>query len=438
MEQVSVNLFDAYFDSAYAGEMTTSVVVPASDPLFLASMERIDEPTVRLKLAAPVKAKKKSISSMIQPAYDDNGKANFLDDQGRLLVGIYDGIPNDIYHQLKAYSSSHFKTYANSPAHYEAKYLTENDKPFLRDRSLDIGSISHEIVLEGIDVFHERRFVLIEPSSYPYDLHSSADLKAECERLGVKSSGTMYERALRIVSKKEAKTYFDFRQINLIRENIGEICFKEIEGILKDNDANLTSDERLKVIKSGTLSIEPKKLPVHANDYSQALKLSESLKRNKTAIKLLENGVPEVSFIVKDPISGLLLKCRVDWLSALGDVIIPVDLKTTRSANPVMASYQFADLRYDLQAAFYLYVIGLSGLPVIPRQFPFVTLETGDVSICEVFELDSRDWDEVEEVLPKLIKHFKSFLSNKVFSGYTKSGVSTLKLAKRKNAFFIT
>ncbi|MBB1389471.1 PD-(D/E)XK nuclease-like domain-containing protein [Shewanella sp. SG44-6] len=439
--------FDAFFDEAYAGPTEFTVTAPeaeCTDPsLLIAANVQIKTPTVKVNVVSTKPTKKvctlnKELSALAQPAYDDSGNPNFLDEDGALVDGIYLDLPNKTYQNLDAYGSSHFKTYITSPAHYYEKYLSDKKKEPTSTKHFEVGDITHELVLEGPCAVSERRFILIDPNDYPLDMHSSADLKAECERFKIKTSGTIYEKANRLSTLgKSSRMYFDFRQLQHIKNNVGEECFKEISKLIDDEDLVVTSDEVIKIIKSKNLMNMPLKQPVNPSDYKEAVALHCGMSRNKSAIKLFEKGVPEVTFIVTDPLTKLKLKCRTDWLSFLGDVILPTDLKTSRSCNPAVAAYQFAELSYDIQAVFYLYVIQLSGLVTPKRQFPFVTLEKGPSSICEVLEIHESDWDEAESTLPKLLQSFNTFISNKIITGYTKDGISVIKLAKRKNGFFL-
>lgn len=431
-------IFDAFFDETYSGPTEFTIEKPKAVPQ---TNESTGNKNVQIIVTNTKPIKKtplisKALMELAKPAYDDSGLPNFLDKNGELIDGIYLDLPNKIYHSLKAYGSSHFKTYMTSPTHYAEKYMS--NKKQAPAKHFDVGDITHELVLEGEGAVQERRFILIDPDDYPLDMHSSADLKAECERLKIKSSGTIYDKASRLSTLPQStRMYFDFRQLQHIKNNIGNDCFDEISRLIDDDDLVITSDEVIKIIKSRDLKNKPLKQPVNPSDYKEAVAMFDSIEKNKCATKLLKEGVAEVSFIVTDPNTNLKLKCRTDWLSMLGDVVLPVDLKTSRSCNPATAAYQFAELSYDIQAVFYLYVIKLSGLITPSRQFPFVTLEKGPISICEVLELHESDWIDAENLLPKLLKSFSQFINEKIMYGYTKTGVSVIKLAKRKNGFFL-
>lgn len=440
------SIFEGFFNPTYTGPSHDSVEsndLECSDPQLLVAANIYNKPEIKINVInkKPIHIRSelsKALNSLAMPAYTESGVANFLDENGSIKDGIYLDLPSDIYHKLTAYGSSHFKTYINSSSHYFEKYLSDTKKTSSISKHFDVGDITHELVLEGSEAVAKRRFILIDPEDYPIDMHTGADLKAECEKQKVKTSGTIRDKAERLsVIPSSTRMYFDFRQLQHIKNNIGSKCFNEISKQLTDEDITITADSVVSVIKTGKLVNQPLKLPVIPSDFKEAIALHAGMVRNKFAQKLFKNGVPEVTFLVTDPVTGLKLKCRTDWLSFLGDTTLPVDLKTARSCNPAVAAYQFAELSYDIQAVFYLYVIKLAGLETPKRQFPFVTLEKGPSAICEIFELHESDWEQAENTLPKLLKSFKEFMDSRLVSGYTKDGISVIKLAKRKNGFFL-
>lgn len=405
--------FSVFFDADDAveqSEVTTCLKIPQGTPSWL--------------------------KSLLKPAYNEDGEPNFIDKlTGKPLAGIYIGIENDVYHALDATSSTHLKVYADSPYKYQQIYQLGKEKKINKASAL-VGNLGHELVLEGLDAYLSRRFVLLESAAYSSDLHSYADLKDECARLGVAVSGNSYELGERIRKVDGAKKVFDHRQIDWLAQNMGEDFVADAKSKLLRDGVLPSSAEIIKladIAKNEGLP-KPSKLPVTTAVHNQVCGIIEAVSRNDDASKMLKNGLAEVTFITEDP-SGMLLKCKADWLSFLSDVVIPLDLKTSRSSNPYLAAYQFADLRYDVQAAFYLRVIAPHfGQYAQKRLFPFVTVETGDFNICEIFELSNDDWEIGEDDVEKLLMGMKASSASDVYKGYTQKGRSVIKLARRKSA----
>lgn len=68
---------------------------------------------------------------------------------------------------------------------------------------------------------------------------------------------------------------------------------------------------------------------------------------------LLRDGFAEASAFWQDERTGVLCKCRPDWVSPAGDGVILVDGKTTRDASPDGFGRAVWNLSYHLQAAWY-------------------------------------------------------------------------------------
>ena len=83
-------------------------------------------------------------------------------------------------------------------------------------------------------------------------------------------------------------------------------------------------------------------------------------------------GKSELSFFCKDKETGLDCKARPDFI--LDDLSLVVDLKTTLDASPKGFQKSFAEYRYFVQAAWYLWVIEQS-TGRRPEAFCFIAVE---------------------------------------------------------------
>lgn len=98
-----------------------------------------------------------------------------------------------------------------------------------------------------------------------------------------------------------------------------------------------------------------------------------------------ENMVPEASFFVQCPETGLTLKCRPDGL--LQERGIVFDIKTTQDASPNGFARAVSQYAYDVQSAFYTYVLSLCGITV--DRFLFVAVEKSAPYCVQVHELSN-------------------------------------------------
>lgn len=112
------------------------------------------------------------------------------------------------------------------------------------------------------------------------------------------------------------------------------------------------------------------KVILTGDDWEGCQRIRSSVERHNFGARLLSGGKPEVSFFKRDVETGLIVKCRTDYL--LGDLI--VDVKTTASAHPEEFGRYAKNLGYPLQDAIYRDVTGLPEFAflAVEKTAPFV------------------------------------------------------------------
>jgi exodeoxyribonuclease VIII len=126
---------------------------------------------------------------------------------------------------------------------------------------------------------------------------------------------------------------------------------------------------------------------ITADDAQQVMAMGRSIMRHPGAAMLL--GLPgkaETTHMWTDATYGIECKCRPDWLTDDGSIV--VDLKTTRDASPRGFRRSIGDYRYHVQAGWYMHGVQ-AATGKRPDQFIFVCVETTAPYAVAVYAADA-------------------------------------------------
>ena len=147
-----------------------------------------------------------------------------------------------------------------------------------------------------------------------------------------------------------------------------------------------------------------RKTVITADDAEVVMAMGRSIMRHPGAAMLL--GLPgkaETTHMWTDATYGLECKCRPDWLTDDGSIM--VDLKTTRDASPRGFMRSIADYRYHVQAAWYLNGVE-QATGKRPDQFIFICVESTAPYAVAVYAADEvmtdRGYEQAMKDLGKL------------------------------------
>jgi hypothetical protein len=166
-------------------------------------------------------------------------------------------------------------------------------------------------------------------------------------------------------------------------------------------------DRRTKAGKESYAAFEAAaagKTVITADDAEVVMAMGRSIMRHPGAAMLL--GLPgkaETTHMWTDGTYGVECKCRPDWLTDDGSIV--VDLKTTKDASPRGFKQSVANFAYHKQAAWYLH--GLEqATGRRPDQFIFICVESTAPFACAVYAADAemieRGHDQAMRDLAKL------------------------------------
>lgn len=153
---------------------------------------------------------------------------------------------------------------------------------------------------------------------------------------------------------------------------------------------------------------------VKQSKYDEYLLQAKQAQDNEIGKKIFMSGESEVVMIAEDPITGLPLKCRWDYINF--DIGVGFDYKTTRNAHPDRFRWDIYKYKYYWQVALYRYIAGL--LDVDLKTQLILAQEKEPPYVAVWYDLHEgalqKGLDEVKDTLLE----FNRILKSNDFKGY--------------------
>lgn len=149
------------------------------------------------------------------------------------------------------------------------------------------------------------------------------------------------------------------------------------------------------------------------SEYEDAASMRDGIYRNPTARRLLSGGNAEQTIRWRDPETGVLLKCRPDYLRPDGVV---VDVKTFTDLSKDSIERQIARMKYHWQSAFYLEgantVMGTDS-----TMFAHLFVDT-EAHIARVVVLEDAALEKAQRELAPLLDSYAQCMKSNLWAGY--------------------
>lgn len=231
--------------------------------------------------------------------------------------GIYFGLPEEEYHADPAFSSSGVRDILVSPLTYWINSARNDEAEDTETASMLAGSATHKYVIEGPEAFHAAYAIKPDQADHPGALVTTDDLKRWLKGREEKVTGSKPELTARV---RELDQHVEL--------------WSEIMAAFED-----AAEGKIKI----------------AADVAEQIRARGELILSNSSLRAAFNGgYPEVSIFWLDPLTGIRMKCRVDYLK----VGALVELKTFNNMynRPVDAAIAqaVANYRYHVGAAIYL------------------------------------------------------------------------------------
>lgn len=241
--------------------------------------------------------------------------------------GIYFGLPAEAYHAAPGLSHSGMRDLAVSPLHYWHRHLSPSRRPHPPTPAQRLGSAVHCRVLEP-DEFTRRYARDLSREDYPSALVTVDDLKAWLAAAGLP---TGHKRKQDLIDRVGAAS----------NDGVGTAVVWDV--VAARHEAEAAGKEML-----------------DAGDWDAVASAAAAVAASPATAGLFAGGSPEVSVFARDETSGVLLKARIDYLSAG----LLIDLKTFGNfrAKPVSVAVNEAMYHegYYRQGVYYHDVLDLA------------------------------------------------------------------------------
>ena len=151
--------------------------------------------------------------------------------------------------------------------------------------------------------------------------------------------------------------------------------------------------------------------------------MAESIRSNKAANSLLiQAGHAELSAFVRDPETGVLMRCRFDWLTDEG---VCIDLKKTQDCREHAFSRSLHNYRYHVQAAMYSHIYELLfGRPL--QAFKLLAVEEQPPCANVLYDIDPLALQHGLALYRQALDSYANSLETNSWESYSGTGVVTL------------
>ncbi len=260
--------------------------------------------------------------------------------------GLYVDMPFDTYLAAEALDFSLAKWALVSPLDCWARSWLNPNRVDTETKAMVNGRAMHCRIVEGAEHFSQQYVAELDPADYPQAVRTVEDAKEQCRRLDLKVSGLRDELLDRLRPHDDVQIWDDMLE------------------------AHRDSNPGAEFLPSSQM---------------HEIQLAAAMVENHPQLwKCFQGGKPEVSCFWRDEETGLLLKCRIDYLKPAA--ICEYKSFSNPLGKPVeRAIYgHIAARRYHVQAAFQK--IGLAQVyrsnETVGRQFVWIFQQNDGVPLA--------------------------------------------------------
>lgn len=164
---------------------------------------------------------------------------------------------------------------------------------------------------------------------------------------------------------------------------------------------------------------------ISTDDFEKIKSMREVL-YNTPFVSTLLGGQKEISLFLKDEITGLIMKCRPDVMTDIGDTHILIDYKSTDNADSDVFMKQAINLMYDLQMSYYKDILD----KITGKNYAviFIAQEKTPPYCVNVLEANEYFLKSGRDMYRTMLDRMAECESTGVWYGYMQGSINTLGL----------
>ena len=164
---------------------------------------------------------------------------------------------------------------------------------------------------------------------------------------------------------------------------------------------------------------------ISADDFEKIKEMHEALYSTPFVAKLL-SGEKELSYFLEDEQTGLIIKCRPDCETHIGDTHIIIDYKTTDNADSDEFMKQAIKLMYDMQLYMYSYI--LEKIKGFKYDVVFIAQEKQPPYAVNILQADKYFLASGEDMFRTYLNIYKECLETGNWYSYVNDNINSLGL----------
>lgn len=149
-------------------------------------------------------------------------------------------------------------------------------------------------------------------------------------------------------------------------------------------------------------------IPLLTHQIATVEAMAEAVLTDDEAGPLFATGIPELSAYSRDPITGVMMRARTDWMHEAPGGRIAIDLKTAESSSPADFAAEVRRWGYHVQQAWYEQTFAEAGVPL--TAFVFVAVAKRPPHLVAVHELKPRVVDLGRDITRRALEKYARYI----------------------------